>query len=95
MTKVGRIQIIIIGFIVSGIVLFGKDFILLWVGDNFEYSYYCAVFIIIPSFFHLPQEIAHQTVYVLNKVKLEAVVFLLMALLNIIGASAFAPNLAQ
>ena len=93
MTKVGRIQIVIIGLIVTGFALFGKEFIFMWVGDKFDSSYYCAVFMIIPSFFHLPQEIAHQTVYALNKVKLEAIVFFIMALINIIGAASLASDL--
>ena len=52
----------------------------------------CAVLMIIPSFFHLPQEIAHQTVYAMNKVKIEAKVFILMAVVNIAGAFFFAPR---
>lgn len=92
MIRIGRIQIIVIGLIVTGFVLFGNEFIHLWVGDKFKDSYMCAVLMIIPSFFHLPQEIAHQTVYAMNKVKIEAKVFILMAVVNIAGAFFFAPR---
>lgn len=55
MIKMGRIQIYIVGLIIFGVVCLGQDFIQLWVGDGFKDSYLCAVLIIIPSFFHLPQ----------------------------------------
>ena len=55
MIRIGRIQIIVIGLIVTGFVLFGNEFIHLCVGDKFKDSYMCAVLMIVPSFFHLPQ----------------------------------------
>ena len=47
----------------------------------------CAVLLIIPSFFFLPLQIAKTTLIVENKVKLEAMAFLIMGLLNL-GLSA-------
>lgn len=92
MIRVGRLQIFIIGFIVLGIVLFGRDFIHLWVGDAFDESYLCAIFIIIPSLFHLPQDIGVQTIYVTNKVKKLMYIYIFMALFNLAGASILAPK---
>ena len=39
--------------------------------------------LILPSFLHLPQEIGNTTLYAENKVKLQAIVFTCMAVLNI------------
>ena len=88
MIRVGRIQILVIGLIVSGIICFGLEFIRLWVGDGFSDSYLCAILIIVPSFLHLPQTIGNETIFAQNKVKDLAVVFILMAVLNLLGAFA-------
>lgn len=91
MVKVGRIQFIVVGLIVTGVLIFGHEFIHYWVGDGFSDSYLCAVLMIIPSFIHLPQEIAHQTIYVYNKVQLEARIFCIMAIVNVVLAFALSP----
>lgn len=91
MIRLGRIQIIIVGLIVSGVICLGKEFIFLWVGNGFSESYLCAVLIILPSFFHLPQTIGNETIYAKNKVKKLAIVYILMAIVNVIGAALLAP----
>lgn len=93
MIKMGRIQIYIVGLIVFGVVCLGQDFIQLWVGDGFKDSYLCAVLIIIPSFFHLPQMIGNDAIFAANKVKQLSVIFIMMAILNIIGAVVLSPLL--
>lgn len=93
MIKMGRIQIYIVGLIIFGVVCLGQDFIQLWVGDGFKDSYLCAVLIIIPSFFHLPQMIGNDAIFAANKVKQLSVIFILMAILNIIGAVVLSPSL--
>lgn len=84
MIRVGRIQILVIGLLIIGFVCLGKPFIHLWVGESFSQTYYCAVLLILPSFLHLPQEIAATTVVALNKIRLQAYVYLLMAAFNIV-----------
>lgn len=83
MIKIGRIQCIIIGLLVTGFIAVGHSFIIdIWNRPEFDESYLCAVFLIIPSFFYLPMEIAHTTLIVENKVKLQAFVFIIMGVLN-------------
>ena len=84
MIKVGRIQIFIIGLLVLGFILVGNDFITLWLGTGYEMVYKCAVFLIIPSFFYLPQLIGSNAVLAMNKVKKQATVFVYMGLFNLI-----------
>lgn len=55
MIKIGRLQLYIVGLVVFGVVCLGADFIRLWVGPDFNESYLCAILIIVPSLFHLPQ----------------------------------------
>lgn len=91
MIRVGRIQIYIVGLVVFGFLIFGKEFILLWMGNGFKDCYYCAVLLILPSFFHLPQIIGSQVIYASNKVKYTAIVYLISALVNIGLAFILAP----
>lgn len=93
MVRVGRIQIFVVALIVFGVVFFGREFIHLWVGDGFKDSYLCALLIVLPSFFHLPQMIGSETVYATNKVKKMAIVMVIMAIANILGAILLAPSL--
>lgn len=92
MIKVGRIQILVISLIVGGFICLGRSFIGLWVGEQFSQSYICAVLIIAPSFFQLPQEIGMQAIIANNKVKQQAVVYCFMAALNLAGAALLSPK---
>ena len=61
----------------------GSDFIFLWVGPKFSDTYICAIFLLIPAFFHLPQEVASTALIVANKVKQQAIAYIAMAVTNI------------
>lgn len=87
MIKIGRIQIALVGLVIVGFVCLGQSFIIdIWRKSDFSQSYLCAVFLIIPSFFYLPQQIANTTLVVENKVKLQAYVFLGMGAINVVLA---------
>lgn len=86
MIRVGRIQIFILGLICIGFTCLGKDFIHVWLGTEYEEVYLCALLIILPSFFHLPQEIGNTTIIAEGKVKLQAYAFMLMAIINLLFA---------
>ena len=93
MVKIGRIQIYITALIVFGVVCLGNHFIHLWVGVEFKDSYLCAIFVIAPCLLQLPQEIGSQTIFAKNKVKKLSIVYVLMALVNIVLALFLAPIL--
>lgn len=86
MIRVGRIQIYIIGLICVGFICTGREFIQVWLGDGFSEVYICALFIILPSFLQLPQEIGSTTIIAEGKVKKQAYAFLTMAAVNMILA---------
>lgn len=93
MVKVARLQIYIIGLIVLGIVCFGYDFIILWVGEGFSDSYLCTILVILPSLVQLPQEIGLQAIHASNKVRPLALVFIYMALCSLVISIALAKPL--
>lgn len=92
MVRIGRVQIIIISLVVFGFICFGYDFINLWVGNQFALCYICTVLIITPSLLQLPQEIGVQAIIAQNQVKMQALVYAGMALLNIVGAFILSPK---
>lgn len=87
MVKVGRIQFVIIGLLFVGFMSLGRNFIDLWIDESFKNAYYCAVLLVIPSLIELPQHIASITVVAMNKVKLQSLVFVGMAIINILLSS--------
>lgn len=83
MIRVGRIQVMIILSIVLTFLCLGDNFIGLWVGSEYSQTYWCAVLLIMPSLFHLPQEIAATAIVATNNVKSQAYVFILMSICNL------------
>lgn len=84
MVKIGRIQCIIIGALVVGFISFGRSFIVdIWNKPDFTESYMCAVFLIIPSYFYMPLQIANTTLIVENKVKLQSMIYLITGVVNV------------
>lgn len=84
MIRIGRIQCIIIGALVVGFMSFGKSFIIdIWNKPDFSESYLCAVFLIIPSYFYMPLQIANTTLIVENKVKLQAIIYIITGVFNV------------
>lgn len=86
MTRVGRIQIYIIGAMCVGFICVGQEFVDVWLGNSFSLVYICALMIILPSFLQLPQEIGNTTIVAEGKVKFQAYAFIGMALLNLVLA---------
>lgn len=83
MIRVGRLQFIVTGLLIAGIVVLGKPFIQLWMGDVFTKSYYVALFLIVPSIVVLTQDIASTLVFVMNKIKYVAVLYMLAAVISL------------
>ncbi len=85
MVRIGRIQCIIIGILVIGFMSFGQSFIIdIWGKPDFSESYLCAVFLIIPSYFYMPLQIANTTLIVENKVKLQSIIYVITGVLNVV-----------
>ncbi len=82
LNKVGRIQFFVIMLIFIGILTLGKEFVYLWLGSGYQVVYYCAILLILPAPFYLSQQIAKNTVVVVGKVKQQAIVNILKAVVN-------------
>lgn len=84
MIKVGRIQYFIIFLMCSGLVLFGKQFIIWWAGSDFVDSYYVALLLIIPLCFPLIQNLGLSIMQAMNKYKFKTITTAIMSIFNII-----------
>ncbi|WP_203289111.1 oligosaccharide flippase family protein [Metabacillus sp. cB07] len=82
--KVGRLQYLILGSIVTGFILFGKEFIIMWVGEDFVEAYYITLVIMIPFTIDLIQNIGLTILQAKNMYGFRTIVFLGMALLKVV-----------
>lgn len=82
--KVGRYQYIILVLIVTGFIILGKNFIIIWAGKYFIEAYYIAVIIMIPFTIDLIQNIGLSILQAKNKYDIRAKVYILMGIINII-----------
>ena len=82
--KVGRLQYYIIFLMCSGLVLFGKNFILLWAGSGYEESYYIALLLIIPLCVPLIQNLGISIMQAMDKYKFKAIISFGMTIINVI-----------
>lgn len=81
--KIGRIQYYIMFLACSGLILFGKQFIILWAGNDFEESYYVALFLIIPLCVPLIQNVGLSIMQAMNKYRFKSISTAIMAIFNL------------
>ena len=81
--KIGRIQFIIIGLILTGFVSFGKEFIVLWAGPEYEQAYYIAIILIIPFTIPLIQNMGLTILQAKNLHGFRSIVLIFIALGNL------------
>lgn len=82
--KVGRVQFLLLGLIASGLVLFGKQFIALWVGSGYEDSYYIMLLLVLPASIALIQNLGIEIQRAENRHQFRSIAYAIMALLNLV-----------
>lgn len=82
--KVGRIQYLVVFLMASGLVMFGKEFIIAWVGKKFETSYYVALILILPLCIPLIQNLGLSIMQAKNKYRFRTISMSIMSVFNII-----------
>lgn len=84
--KVGRIQYYIVFLMASGLVLVGREFIHLWVGSDFDESYYVALLLILPLCIPLIQNLGLSIMQAMNKFKFRTIMMCVMSIFNIVAS---------
>lgn len=92
MTKYGRLQFIVMGYILSGFILFGHPFISLWAGVNYENAYYIVLLIMIPLAIPLIQNVGISILYAKNLQGYRSIILIFIAILNVIISLPLARN---
>ena len=82
-TKVGRIQFIVLGLILSGFIFFGYPFIKMWAGNEYKDAYVVAILLIAPVTVPLIQNLGIEIQRAKNMHKARAIVYLFIAIANI------------
>lgn len=83
--RIGRIQGLLASLLISGFIAFGMPFINFYVGNGYEESYWVAVFMIVPSLIYLSQSVYLNIMVAKNKHQFRSLVYLLIAVINVIG----------
>lgn len=88
--KTGRIQYIIISFILTCFVIFGQSFIALWVGKDYEQAYYIVLLIFFATAIPLIQNLAASILMAQNKMKKRSLIVFLASMISVLLAFPFA-----
>ena len=83
--KTGRIQYSILALIISGFILFGREFInLMWLGSEYDQSYFIACILMIPVTWPLIQSIGINILQAKNKHQYRTIILTITAIMNVI-----------
>lgn len=82
--KTGRIQFIVMSFILTGFILFGKNFVILWAGKGYEKAYYMALLFFIPLTVPLIQNLGIAILQARNQMKFRSIMYFLISILSIV-----------
>lgn len=84
MIKFGRVQYLILFYVLGGFILIGQPFINLWAGQGYEDVFYIVLIVMIPLSIPLIQNTGIAILYAKNKQGFRAVTLLFIAILNVV-----------
>jgi O-antigen/teichoic acid export membrane protein len=84
--RTGRIQYIVLAFILTGFIIFGRQFIILWAGPDYEGSYTITLLFFIPTTVPLVQNLAISILQARNRMKFRSLVLIVISLLSIVSS---------
>ena len=82
--RIGRVQFILLGFLMSGFIVFGRTFICLWVGSEEIAAYKIALVVILPGIIPLSQNLGISVLRAMNKHRFRSVIYFFIALFNVV-----------
>lgn len=83
--KVGRVQFIVLALIATGLMFFGKQFILnYWAGKGYEQSYFVMLLLVFPSTIALIQNLGIEIQRAQNKHQFRSIAYFIMAISNLV-----------
>ena len=82
--RIGRITFYIILLVLSGFIIFGREFLLLWVGEGYEEAYWVAIIVMLPFSVDLAQNLGLCILQIKGQYGFRAKIYFLSAVLNIL-----------
>ena len=82
--KVGRIAFLLSFLVLTGFIIFGRQFINIWVGEDFQPAYGWALIVMLPYTIDIIQHLGLTIMKVMDLFEYRAKVYLLSAVLNIL-----------
>jgi len=81
--RTGRIQYIVMAFILTGFILFGRQFIILWAGADYANAYPIALLFFIPLTIPLIQNLGITILQARNQMQFRSVLYIIIALCSL------------
>lgn len=81
--RTGRIQYIVLAYILSGFIIFGRQFIELWAGAGYSYAYIISLLFFIPLTVPLIQNLGITILQARNEMKFRSVLYIIIALVSL------------
>lgn len=82
--RTGRLQCIVMTFILSGFIIFGKGFIKIWAGDDYSSSYYIAMIFFVSLFIPLIQNTGITILQARNQMKFRSILYVFIASISLV-----------
>ncbi len=83
--RIGRLQYLVVSLVLSGYLVFGRDFIRMWAGKAYAQAYYVGLMTMLPLAVPLIQNIAFAVILAQNKHRFRSVVYAIIAVINVIS----------
>ena len=81
--KVGRIQYLVMGLVLSGFVVFGRQFIALWAGEGYEETYWITLILFAALFIPLIQNLGIVILQARNQMKFRSLLYIIIAMVGL------------
>ena len=91
--RIGRLQYYIIALVITGFIVFGRQFVSFIAGNGYEESYIVALITMIPLVVPLIQNVGLNILVAQNKHKFRSIVYLIIALVNVVTTYLCIPHL--
>jgi len=82
--RTGRIQFVVMAFILTGFILFGRQFINLWAGKGYEDTYIITLCFFIPLLIPLIQNVGITILQARNQIRFRALLYIAIAVLSLV-----------
>lgn len=82
--RTGRLQFTVMGFILAGFIVFGRQFIILWAGPDYEDSYLLTILFFVALIVPLIQNLGITILQARNQMKFRSLLYIFIALFSLV-----------